>query len=214
MNDFCTITPDRGDREQFLSHCKWQLSRMTIQPGKSYFIDYPPISDQKDLIERVQYGIDLARKDGFDKVYIIESDDFYPTDYFERMAFLDYDFVGDEKTTYYHLQNQGYQYEKHPMRSSLFTTGFRISTLDNFRWPEPDKVFLDIELWRHAQRRRLKRRFADSGCVGIKHSIGVTGGVGHKVSIYKRFDKDYSLLKSKVDKYSFEFYTSYDFSQV
>lgn len=179
---------------------------MTIKPGKSYFIDHTPRSPAKDLCERLQYGIALARQDGFDKVYIIEDDDFFPVDYFERMAFLDADFVGDPYTTYYHLKNQGIQTEHHPMRASLFTTGFRISKLDGFSWPNPDQIFVDIELWRHAQRRRLKRRFVDSGAVGIKHSFGLTGGVGHKTSIYRKFDNDFEWLRSKVDSESFEFY--------
>jgi hypothetical protein len=181
---------------------------MTIKPAKSYFIDHAPRSNEKDLVGRLQMGIALARQDGFDKVYIIESDDAYPADYFERMAFLNYDFVGDDFTCYYHIKNNGIQIERHPMRASLFTTGFRISALQNFKWPEPNKVFVDIELWRHAQRRRLKRRFADSGAVGVKHGYGITGGIGHKESIYKKFDQDWTWLKSKVDQQSLEFYQS------
>ena len=209
MNDFVTITCDRGDRAQFLEHCKWQLSRMTIQPAKSYFIDYPPKSLQKDLVERMKVGIDLAKKDGFDKVYVIESDDFYSPDYFERMAFLDCDFVGDDSTTYFHLKNQGYQYEKHINRASLFTTGFRISAIEKMQWPEPNNVWLDIALWGHAQR-RYKRRFTPSGCIGIKHSVGLTGGIGHREGLYRKFDKDFEWLSQRVDKTSLEFYMNFN----
>lgn len=206
MNDFATITPTRGDRPQFIAHCKWQLSRMTVKPGKSYFIDYAPKTIEKDLSERVQFGISLAKEDGFDKCYIVEDDDFLPVDYFERMAFLNADFVGDNRTFYYHLKNNGIDETIHKGRSSLFTTGFRISKLVNFRWPTG--IFIDIKLWEYARNRRLKTRFADSGAVGIKHGYGITGGIGHKTTIYKRFDTNWEWLRSKVDKESLEFYMS------
>lgn len=207
MNDFATITPTRGDRVQFLEHCKWQLSRMTVKPGKSYFIDHAPKSPEKDLCDRIYYGIALAREDGFDKVYIIEDDDFVPADYFERMAFLDADFIGDFRTFYYHLKNNGIDETIHKGRSSLFTTGFRISKLIHFRWPPPNNIFIDIKLWEYAKQRRLKTRFTDSGAVGIKHGLAsVVGGIGHKTSIYKRFDTNWQWLKSKVDDQSLQFY--------
>lgn len=206
MNDFCTITPTRGDRPQFLEHCKWQLSRMTIKPGKSYFIDHTPKSPEKDLCDRIFYGVALAREDGFDKCYIIEDDDFYLPDYFERMAFLNADFVGDTRTFYYHLKNNGIDETIHRGRSSLFTTGFRISKLIHFRWPPPNNIFIDVRFWEYARNKRLKTRFTDSGSVGIKHGYGVTGGIGHRERIYKRFDHNWEWLRSKVDKESLEFY--------
>lgn len=179
---------------------------MTVKPGKSYFIDHAPKSPDKDLCERIYNGIVLAREDGFDKVYIIEDDDAYTADYFERMSFLDADFVGDNRTFYYHLKNNGIDETIHKGRSSLFTTGFRISKLINFRWPPPDNIFIDIKLWDYARVRRLRTRFVDSGAVGIKHDFGITGGIGHRERIYKRFDKNWEWLRSKVDAESLEFY--------
>lgn len=208
MINFCTITPSRGDRPQFLEHCKYMLSRMTIKPSKSYFIDHKPRTPDKDLVERIQMGIALAKQDGFDLCYIVEDDDFYPADYFERMAFLNNDIVGDESTTYYHLKNQGIQHEKHPYRASLFTTGFRISAIEGMQFPEPNNVWLDLRLWEFAKRKRLKRRFAPSEAIGIKHSFGLTAGIGHKEKIYRKFDEDFKWLKSKVDKHSLDFYMS------
>lgn len=202
---FATITPDRGDRPQFMEFCRHQISRFNTKPDKSYFIDYAPISQTKDLVERVKYGVELARADGIQRVFIIESDDYYPIDYFDRID-MSADIFGDDHTVYYHLGNNGFSHERHSFHASLFTTGFDISILEKFNFNTVLGVWLDVELWRHARRRRLKNRFFDSGCVGIKHGIGLTGGIGHRQRIYKTFDKDWSVLKSMVDADALDFY--------
>lgn len=205
---FATITPSRGDRPHLLKFCKYQLSRMTLKPDKSYFIDHPPTDDRKDLIARVRKGVELAQADGFDKVYIIEDDDFYVPNYFERMEF-DTDFVGCNRSLYYNLSNRTYEYLHHPEHSSLFCTGFKISALRGFNWPEPQAVFLDLKLWRHAKRQNKKITLHhDSIGVGIKHGIGVTGGSGHR-RVLKRTDPDLEFLRTQItSKDEFEFYKS------
>lgn len=202
---FATITPDRGDRPRFMEFCRHQISRFTVKPDKSYFIDYPPKSETKDLVERVQVGIEMAKADAIDKVFIIESDDYYPADYFERIDMRS-DIVGDDRTIYYHIGNNGFSHERHPFHASLFTTGFRLSSFDKFNYNSVKGVWLDVELWRHARRRKLNNRFFDSGCVGIKHGIGLTGGIGHRERIYKKFDKDWKILASMVDADALDFY--------
>lgn len=205
---FATITPDRGDRPELMAFCKHQISRLTTKPDKSYFIDYPPKDDRKDLIARVQKGIELAKSDGFDKVFIIESDDFYPTNYFEKMELDGYEFIGSNRSLYYHIGNLSYEYFHHPNHSSLFCTGFKISALQNFQWPEAQAVFLDLRLWRHAKRQNKKMKLlVDPIGVSIKHGIGVTGGSGHR-RLMKNTDHNFDFLKSKVDKEALEFYVN------
>lgn len=201
------ITPDRGDRPQFLDFCKRQIQRMTV-PVKHLVIDHRPRSPEKDLIERVRIGYLLAKEQGAEFFFIVESDDFYPADYFERFP-TGYDFVGDQRTIYYHIKSNGYEEQVHKGRASLFTTGFRISALDRFNWDQfkPGDIFLDIKLWDYARRRNLKTKFVDSGAIGIKHGLGVTGGIGHRQK-YKLFDPDWKYLESKVDKEALEFYKS------
>lgn len=205
---FCTITPTRNDRPQLLEFCKHQLSRMTIKPDKSYFIDYVPTDERKDLIPRVQKGIELAKADGFDQVFIIEDDDAYPKDYFEKMQLNGVDFIGANRSLYYHIGNRTYEYFHHPNHSSLFCTGFKISALEGFQWPESQAIFLDLRLWRHAKRQYKKTKlFLDPIGVSIKHGIGVTGGSGHR-RVLKHSDPSLEFLKGKVDSESFEFYKS------
>ncbi len=204
---FCTITPTRNDRPEFDEFCAYQLSRMTLKPDKSYWINRPPKDDKKDLIARIREGVEAARQDGFDKVYIVENDDFYGANYFERMEF-NTDFIGSNRSLYYNINNRTYEYLHHPHHSSLYCTGFKISALNGFQWPEPQAVFLDLKLWRFAQRnnKRVLLRH-DSIGVSIKHGIGLVGGSGHRRK-FKRQDNDLEFLKSQVDPAAFDFYIS------
>lgn len=204
---FCTLTPSRGDRHQFLEFCKHQLSRMSVKPDKSYFIDWKPQSDDFDLVTRIKDGIHQAMQDGFNEVIIIEDDDFIRSDHFEKMALNGSDFVGEEKTTYYNLRNRTWQTMSHPGRSSLFITGFKISALKDFNWPRKNERFLDISLWEHAKRHKLKRKFVETGAIGVKHGQGLFAGRGHVMEM-KNKDLEMEWLKSNVDQDAFTFYKS------
>lgn len=205
---FGVIIPDRGDRPQLLKHCFWQLSRMTLKPDMIYLIDDPPTGEGKDLIKRVKKGVELAKADGIDKVYIIENDDYYREDYFELMDFGDAHFIGAATTIYYHLPRRRYEYLQHKGRASLCHTGFRISALDNFRWPSDHVVFLDINLWNYSRRINKKSKFVSNIVgVGIKHNFGLLGGRGHRGNL-KMSDPDFKILETLVDEPSFNFYKS------
>lgn len=202
---FCTITPSRGDRPQFLEFCKHQLSRMTIKPDHSYFIDYPPKSGDVDLVERIQKGIRQAQADGFEDCHIIEDDDFYPADYFTKNNLERLDFIGEEKTTYYNLRNKTWQTMHHAGRSSLFLTGFKISALKEFNWPKRTERFLDLSLWSYAKGK--KRSYVSTGAIGIKHNVGLCGGKGHVLRM-KNEDLQMEWLKANVSTDAYLFYKS------
>lgn len=201
--NFAVIIPTR-DRPMFFEHCKEQVASQTLKPEKVYAITYPPQSDDVDLCQRVKTGVEAAKADGIDLVFIIEDDDSYPVDYFERFAphFSKYEFFGDDHTTYYHLKNRTYKIWHHPYRASLFTTGFKISALNNFNWPADNERFLDIKIWQYARHR--KRVFVDTGAIGIKHGLGKTGGKGHYMR-FKDVDVDLKFLQQHTNG-SFEFY--------
>ena len=202
-----TITPTRGDRPQFLKHCKRQLARMNT-PIKSYFIDYPPASSDMDLVQRIRVGILQAKAEGYEFVFIVEDDDFYSADYFDNLNLLNVDFIGDQSTIYYHLKFRAYQDWTHENRASLFTTGFRISSLFEFVWPPDNERFLDVSLWRYAtQNKKIRIHWRKTGAIGIKHGIGLCGGKGHQQR-GKYQDQSFEWLKNRVDLQAFEFYTS------
>lgn len=205
---FCTVTPSRGDRPELLEFCKHQLNRMTKKPDKSYFVDYKPTDDRKDLIARVKMGIGMARADGFDNVYIVEDDDFYAKTYFERLELNGYDFIGSNRSLYYNISNRTYEYLHHPNHSSLYCTAFKISALTHFQWPEPQAVFLDLRLWRHAKKQNKKFHLHhDPIGVSIKHNIGVVGGSGHRRELARK-DPELEFLKANVDSEAYILYKS------
>lgn len=199
---FATITPDRGDRKPLMDFCKYQISRFEVKPDKSYFIDYAPRSEGIDIVPRVLEGIERAKEDDFDLVFILESDDYYDTTYFNHIP--DADFIGESNSIYYNLRNKTYQNFNHPGRSSLFTTGFKISALKGFRPKENDR-FLDISLWKYAFDAGKKVAFRETGAIGIKHGIGLCGGKGHKMNL-KHKDSNLEWLSEHVDSEAFEFY--------
>lgn len=208
IQNWCTITPNRGgERPALLEHCVHQLKRMGCRMN-SYIINHPAKSSACDLVPRIKMGVELARRDGFEYAFIVESDDYYPSDYFQRFN-PGFDFYGYDTTIYYNVRNKTYSgKDRHQHRASLFCTGFRIAALDQFHWPADDFVFLDIKLWEFANSRRRKiQLISDSTpCLGIKHGVGKVGGKGHKGA--QRFqDPDFKYLKGYVDNDSFEFYT-------
>ncbi len=202
--NFSIIIPDRGDRKELTEHCLFQMERQTLQPDKIYHIDYKPLNGEMDLTQRVMSGIDRSERDGIDKCFIIENDDYYPDDYFEKMQF-DCDMVGIEKTVYYNVRYRRIKFMNHTGRSSLFCTGFRISKIKNFMFPLKS---LDLRLWLFAQ--NLKVKFVENvGAIGIKHGIGLCGGESHRFNPNYIKDSQLYWLKGQVREESFEFYKSY-----
>jgi hypothetical protein len=204
MTSFATITPTRGDRPELLEFCKHQLSRMSVKPDKSYFIDYKPESQAIDLVERVKRGVAQASFDGFEHVFIIEDDDAYPINYFESFDIGNYSFYGSEETTYYNLRSKTYSEFTHPRRSSLFITGFHIPSLEGFNWYAPRSRFLDVSIWSHADRH--PSQFVKTGAIGIKHNLGLCAGKGH-VMAGKYNDTSLEKLKACTDAEQFGFYS-------
>ncbi len=173
---------------------------MKTKAQTNYFVTVPPKSDSVDLVQRVKLGVSLAKQDGFDLCFIIENDDYYPSDYFDNIP--NGNLIGSETTIYYNLRNNTYQDFNHPRRSSLFTTGFKISGLGGFDWPPDDYPNLDMRLW--AQRKGTMRK---TGAIGIKHGIGKVAGRGHSMTM-KYSDTDWEWLKKHVDTDAFTFYKS------
>lgn len=184
---------------------------MTVKPAYTYLIKYPPVSTVFDLVDRVRKGIADAQNGGYDLCFIIENDDFMPTDYFERFGNMKEDFFGQNNSWYYNLRNRTYKNFPHPGRSSLMTTGFRISAIDRFNTDKNWELigntpFLDIKLWQHANTYNKKIKFVETGAIGIKTGMGLCGGKGHRM-IFENKDPDLAWLKKRVDWESFEFYS-------
>jgi len=206
MEKFAVIIPDRNDRPELTEFCFRQLSRMTKKPDEVIHVNFKPVDEGYDLVERIHYGIMAAKGMGIDLCFIMENDDNYPADYFERFGDMSADFFGDDLTFYYNLKNRTFKSFYHKGRSSLFTTGFRASKLDGFQFSGDNMI--DIRLWRWAADKKLKTRWINSGCIGIKHGLGLCGGKGHKMHWPENHDPKMNWLKSRVSDESFDFYQS------
>lgn len=203
---FTAIIPDRGDRKELTDQCFRQLGRMKVGPNKVFHIDYHPESEGYDLKTRLHRGYLQAKSDGFDWVFIIENDDSYPDNYFEKfLPYMDkYDFIGQATTIYYHLGARVWREQNHNHRSSLFTTAFRVSAMANFDWAKSAMVFIDLDIWNYA-RKKGNSKFIQTGAIGIKHGVGLCGGIGHRVHTGNQ-DPEMKWLKERVDSDSFLFY--------
>ncbi len=204
METFGIIIPDRGDRPALTNHCFRMLNRMTKKPDFVYHVNYNPIGEGFDLVERVFDGVNRAKSDGIDLVFIIE-DDYYPADYFERFGDFTSDFFGDDLTFYYHLRQRAFASLPHPKRASLFTTGFRISHMNGFQWG--GNQFLDLRIWQWANKHIKWRKFVNTGAVGVKHNLGLCGGKGHTMRMPHQ-DPKMEWLGKRVDAESLDFYKS------
>lgn len=214
-NQICLITPDRNDRPKFLEHCKWQMEQQTMRAGAHFVINDPAIEGVVDIVPRIRKGIELAKAAGFLYCFIIENDDYYPDWYLEKMtrAFSQgADLVGMEETVIYSLQSVGYRASRHPGRSSLFNTAFRIAALDNYTWPEDTLLYFDMHLWQHQCKKVFVNPFFQP--TGIKHGEGFCPGNFHNgISNGKPMtkftpDPEYNWLRRRVRATSFQLYKS------
>lgn len=204
-----TLTCNRGsERKQFMDFCHVQIDRLNPYPEMVIIVEHEPKSNQADLVPRMKKGVQIAKENGIDTIYVIESDDYYPVDYFDRLPIGDYDFIGFNSTFYYNVIKRTWERTYHD-HSSLFCTAFKVSALDQFIWPPDDYLWLDIELWRYARLFNKKWRLLNDEppCVGIKHGIGRVGGKGH-IQNLKNADPEMKWLKSKVDEEAFAFYSN------
>jgi hypothetical protein len=184
---------------------------MTLKPDRVYHIDHKPLSDKIDLVERVHEGINYAVRDGMEWCFIIE-DDYYPEDYFasyaDAMQQSRKNILGSEETVYYNLRNRTFATFHHPRRASLFTTAFRsnipFTTIAGNNLQDP---FLDIKLWGYFTIREHKE-FVNAGAIGIKHSLGLCAGKGHKMIMPNEDPNLHYIGKFIKDHMALDFYRS------
>lgn len=206
MKIACIIC-DHGGREELINFARRQIAKQTIQPYAIYHIGTNLIKPNGsiDLVARLKMAYEMAKKDRVDFLLVWE-DDFYGTDYIQRfMPYMNFDFVGQDYTYYYQLKQRAWARFDHKYRSSLFTTGFKVSALNNWDWNKlrSDLAMVDIKLWEYAKRRT--KAFIDTGAIGIKSGIGHCAGKGHIIQMHNK-DSEMLWLKDKVNEDAFEFY--------
>jgi glycosyltransferase involved in cell wall biosynthesis len=202
------ITPDRGDRPQFMEQYYRMMDRQTLKPEVIEVVDYAPVSDDCDITPRYRYGYDKLRNCGLDVILFIESDDWYSPRYIEVMVsewdrLGRPDLFGPNYTIYYHLGLRKDFVFRHEKRSSMMSTLIK-ADLD-FTWPADDYPYTDSHLWINIKN-KLTFLPKEMICLGIKHGVGKVGGRFHtdmlgmykenKISLEKVAGEDYWFYDS------------------
>lgn len=209
------IVPTRGDRPEFLKHCRYLISQQTLTPERVMFVDFEPESDQCDITKRYRFGYNAMRNFDFDVIAFMENDDWYSPDYLETMVrewenFGRPDLFGLTYTIYYNLRVFGYFKMQHYQRSSAMSTLIKPDL--SFDWCPDHEPFTDVHLF-NTLRYKLWTP-PKHICLGIKHGIGKTGGKSHVDRLYRYstnggvIDEDKAFLKSIVEPHSFDFYVN------
>lgn len=132
----------------------------------------------------------------YDKILIIEDDDFYSAEYLAVQAarLENYSLIGEIPTRYYHVPSSRCRIFENRVHASLCQTGMRKSRL-----PELEKIcrspdFIDVRLWNQPPGTLFKSNL----CVGMKGLPGREGlGIGHKpVGVGWRADPDRKVLRN------------------
>lgn len=217
------IVPTRGDRPDFMNHCKKMIHRQTYCPDEVIFVDHEPVRrDIVDLTGRYRKGINTARQRNCDIIVFWEDDDWYDEKYLEWMVTNwknnnKPEVFGINTSYYFNLKSMKGARFDHPGRSSMFCTMLSISNWEALTWPADTERFLDLWIWRKWNNvRKAVISFQSSDdkiyTIGIKHGTGLTGGGGHNVdaNFYTDSLYDKKWLESRIDDQSFQFYKSYE----
>jgi hypothetical protein len=218
------VVPTRGDRPEFLNHCKKQIHRQTYCPDEVIFVDHEPARrDLVDLTGRYRLGISKARQKGCNFIAFWEDDDWYDEKYLEWMITSwknngRPEILGISSSFYFNLKSMRGARFDHSGRSSMFCTCLSIgeNKWNGLSWPLDNERFLDLWIWRKWQLSKVAIPFNEKiYTIGIKHGVGLTGGGGHNVdaNFYANdytdnYNKDW--LKSKIDPFSYQFYQNYE----
>jgi hypothetical protein len=191
------VTPTRGDRPHLLEQCKFYMQRQSMPLHDHIIIDHAPANEQKDITKRFREGIVKAFADGADLVALIEDDDWYHQDYISNLIAgwksLDEPVLfGIGYTHYYHVGINARMYMKHQERASAFCTLISRKAMPLIKWPADNDPFFDIVLWKHARGKTTMPTVI--WALGIKHGIGLSGGMGHKASWLTYKDKDPNMV--------------------
>lgn len=210
------LIPTRGDRPQFLQHAHTMLSMQSMPPAHIEVVDDPPADPkQKDITWRYRLGCTriLEKVPDTDLILFIEDDDWYSSSYIATMVskWLELNkpvCIGVSSTIYYHLGLRGWYDQKHPRRASAMSTGITPQGVKMMRWPKDNYVFTDIEIWKQLPGYAFDVN--EPIAIGIKHGLGLCGGIGHRrdSNHYKQRDPELNWLRSKVDPVSFNFYSA------
>lgn len=226
------ITPDRGDRPEFLDMCIEMMARQTIKLMALALDNKKAESDKPDITQRYRRTYQRLSQSikEVDLIFFIENDDYYSPTFIEQMVNEwmkagQPDLFGTSYTTYYHIGLRKYFTFNHPERSSMMNTIIKPNL--NINWPPDNEVFTDMFLWTREDCFNGSKAVwtpPQGLSIGIKHGVGKCGGRQHTSGLHRfsiqgglgneesggRDDADLQWLSSHVkEEEILEFYKSF-----
>ena len=213
------ITPTRGDRPEFLRHCRWLMREQSMEHGH-IVVSGDPGPGKFDLGDKLRMGLTSARDCGFDLALVIEDDDWYGPRYVEESA-AHWEqagrpaLIGITAAKTYHIGRNEYMAWGYPQMSALANMGFALDErLDSLFWADaalergelsckPAAWSIDAYL---GLMHSVHCRLFTYHYVGIKH--GMAGCMlQHRKTLKESIpDPDHKLLTALVDPVSYKFY--------
>jgi hypothetical protein len=183
------------------------VNGQTLKPSQVILVNDAPITTEKDITWRYRLGYSRVN-DGIDLVAFMENDDWYSPDYLEVMgrewvARGRPDIFGTSYTIYYHIGINKWFTMNHPHRSSAMSTVIKPNL--PLTWPVENDPYTDIHLWRTVK--GVTFTPARHICLGIKHGVGMCGGVNHIDAMHRYVNYGGSLLADTMDEQSLSFYS-------
>lgn len=219
MSDFTVITPT-GDRPEAFEICKNYVQRQTLIPSQWIIVDDgvnpTDVSDIKVPIKYIRRQreklepkhtisvqmIEALKYVKTDRIIIVEDDDWYCKDYFEKMMGM-FDLpnkpilIGQGQTIYYHVPLQKYFVHGNNEHASLCQTGFRTAFISNMykicnRCSKNNYPYVDMKIWIIKGINKYLLLNAPPLCIGMKGLPGRMGACnGHRNT--ERFKQDHNF---------------------
>lgn len=218
MTKVVCVTPTRGDRPEFLEHCRYLMGEQSHEHLHAV-VSGDPGPGKYDLGEKLRMGMERARDAGFELALVIEDDDWYGPGYVEEsvdhwekagrpLA------IGITAAKTYHIGRDEYMAWGFPQISTLANMGFNLARMDELFWSdqalEDGRLTCPRAAWSldayFGLMHQVHCRLFTYQYVGIKH--GMAGCMlQHRKTVAESVrDPNHSILQALVDPVSYKFY--------
>lgn len=207
------LIPSMGDRQNFVEQAKRMVNYQTLRPHKVYIVDAPGKPGVYDMAARTSAGIAAAAKDGVDRLFTWDDDEYYAPTYLEWLNASwpgHLQAIGVGNLPYYHLGHRRAIYREFPEHATNSCTAFCPKALvsANIRNEYPYDVYMWEWIRKNCAWRIIRQSPVPFKVIGMKHGQGglTAGAHGWPPELYELDDADAHWLKAHVHPSMVEFY--------
>lgn len=207
------LIPTRGDRPGFIAQAKQMLQYQTLRPDKVYIVDAPGQEGVYDTDARTRVGIAKAIKDGIDRLFTWDDDEYYAPTYLEWLnsKWTDSDAIGVRNLPYYHLGYRRAVYREFSAHATNSCTAFVPEAVKDMDVRQTGYMF-DTLLWgwlnAYCSVELVHQPPVPFQVIGMKHGVGAMTAGAHEwpAAMYELQDTDAHWLKANVHPDMVDFY--------